>query len=31
MVKDQLLHALNGKKITNQNYEELSNKKNPLV
>lgn len=27
MRKDQLLHALNGKKITNQNYEELSNKK----
>lgn len=27
MIKNQLLHAPNGKKITNQNYEELSNKK----
>lgn len=27
MVKNQLLHAPNGKKMTNQNYEELSNKK----
>lgn len=27
MIKNQLLHAPNGKKITNQKYEELSNKK----
>lgn len=27
MIKNQLLHAPNGKKMTNQNYEELSNKK----